>query len=215
MVETAKEQLLYPVGVDDLFITMMTKVDTVNSEPEYDIKIWRLPNIVKMDIKGNGTTKDKWASNKLFKRVSRQTQHELSLDHVSFPVELWDKMNDKTSKKGVAFTTTEVKEMPFFGLGFIGPLSDGHNSAVWYPRVQVSNAEEHSYETTEEEIEIKDISCSMMATGLLLNNVLYSDFNSARETATDLDVTTFMKQVIFDESQLETITDSVDLKKGG
>lgn len=200
-----EKQLLYPIGIDDLFIVMMTEAETPMSKPTYDTEIWRLPNVVKIGIKGNGSTKEKYASNKIFTRVSRETQHELSLDHVAFPVELWDKMKGIVSKKGVAFTTTEVKEMPYFALGAIGPLSNGESSAFWYPRVQLSNVTEEEYETIGEEIEVKDISCSMAATGLLTNNVLKADFNSARKTVDGLTVEQFMEQVLYDESQLDEI----------
>lgn len=199
------EQLLYPVGIDDLFIVMYEQPGTVTEFPVFSEKIWRLPNVVKLGIKGNGSTSEKYASNKMFTRVSRETKHELSLDHVSFPVELWDEMNGLTSTEGVTFTKTEVKEMPFFALGAIGPLSNGESSAFWYPRVQLSNTTEHEYETTEEEIEVKDISCAMNATGLLTNNVLKADFNSARDSVKKFTVESFMQQVIYDEGQLEEI----------
>ena len=85
----------------------------------------RLPNIVKLGIKGNGSTKDKWASNKLFARVSRETQHELTLDHVAIPIAIWDKMKGAVSKNGVSFSKSTPKEMPYFAVGAIGPLSNG------------------------------------------------------------------------------------------
>lgn len=197
-----QKQLIYPIGIDDLFIAMMTQIDTVSSEPVYDAEIWQLPNVVKLGIKGNGSTKDKYASNKLFARVSRETQHELSLDHVAFPIELWDLMQDKKSINGVAFSKTAPKEMPFFALGAIGPLSNGEKSAFWYPKVQLSNATEHSFETIEEEMEVKDISCTMTAVGLLVNGVIKADFNSVRTSVADLTVEKFMSEVIFDEKQV-------------
>ncbi|HAP3666430.1 TPA: phage tail protein [Enterococcus faecalis] len=203
-IENKDKQLLYPIGVDDLFIAMWTQPETVTSAPVFDTEIWRLPNIVKLGIKGNGTTKEKWASNKLFTRVSRETQHELSLTHVSFPVALWDQMKGMASKNGVAFSKSTPKEMPYFALGAIGPLSNGEKSAFWYPKVQISIATEHELETTTEDIDVKDISLTMTATGLLMNDVIKSDYNSVRSTVTDMTVEKFMSEVIYDEAQLET-----------
>ena len=74
-ISTKDKQLLYPIGIDDLFIVMWTQSETVSSGPTFDSEIWRLPNIVKLGIKGNGSTKDKWASNKLFARVSRDSMN--------------------------------------------------------------------------------------------------------------------------------------------
>ncbi|EJE4048093.1 phage tail protein [Enterococcus faecalis] len=201
-IENKDKQLLYPIGIDDLFIVMWTQPETVGTAPVFDKEIWRLPNIVKLGIKGNGSTKDKWASNKLFARVSRETQHELSLDHVAIPVAIWDQMKGAVSKNGVSFSKSTPKEMPYFAIGAIGPLSNGEKSAFWYPKVQLAIAEEHEYETTTEEMEIKDISCTMTATSLLVNDVIKSDYNSVRSSVTDMTVEKFMTEVIYDESQV-------------
>lgn len=201
-IENKDKQLLYPIGIDDLFIVMWTQPETVGTAPVFDKEIWRLPNIVKLGIKGNGSTKDKWASNKLFARVSRETQHELSLDHVAIPVAIWDQMKGAVSKNGVSFSKSTPKEMPYFAIGAIGPLSNGEKSAFWYPKVQLVIAEEHEYETTTEEMEIKDISCTMTATSLLVNDVIKSDYNSVRSSVTDMTVEKFMAEVIYDESQV-------------
>lgn len=201
-IENKDKQLLYPIGIDDLFIVMWTQPETVGAAPVFDKEIWRLPNIVKLGIKGNGSTKDKWASNKLFARVSRETQHELSLDHVAIPVAIWDQMKGAVSKNGVSFSKSTPKEMPYFAIGAIGPLSNGEKSAFWYPKVQLAISEEHEYETTTEEMEIKDISCTMTATSLLVNDVIKSDYNSVRSSVTDMTVEKFMTEVIYDESQV-------------
>lgn len=51
---------------------------------------------------------------------------------------------------------------------------------------------------------MKDISLTMTATGLLMNDVIKSDYNSVRSTVTDMTVEKFMSEVIYDEAQLET-----------
>ncbi|HBI1599078.1 TPA: phage tail protein, partial [Enterococcus faecalis] len=50
---------------------------------------------------------------------------------------------------------------------------------------------------------IKDISCTMTATSLLVNDVIKSDYNSVRSSVTNMTVEKFMSKVIYDESQLE------------
>ena len=51
-------------------------------------------------------------------------------------------------------------------------------------------------------MEIKDISCTMTATSLLVNDVIKSDYNSVRSSVTDMTVEKFMAEVIYDESQV-------------
>ena len=64
-------------------------------------------------------------------RVSRETQHELTLDHVAIPIAIWDKMKGAVSKNGVSFQNQHLKEMPYFAVGAIGPLSNGEKSAAF------------------------------------------------------------------------------------
>ncbi|MBC1983011.1 major tail protein [Listeria booriae] len=206
MPENEKEkQLIYPVGVDDLLICMMVEQDSSTGVPTYEPEIWQLPVIVKLGIKGNGTVKAKYASNKMFARVGRQTGHELSLDYVAIPVALFDKMSGVTHKEGVSFATTDVKEMPYFALGYIGPMSDGSKGCTWYPRVQLTNAEEIELETTTEEIEIKDLKLTMDASGLRNNNVLYSQFNPLRNSVENLTFEKFISEVVYDEKVVDKL----------
>ncbi|MBF2512808.1 phage tail protein [Listeria marthii] len=204
--EEKQDQMIYPVGVDDLLICMMVEQDSSTSSPKYDLKVWRLPVVVKLGIKGNGSVKAKYASNKMFARVGRQTEHELSLDYVAIPVALFDVMQGITHNEGVSFSTTNVKEMPTFALGFIGPLSDGSQGCTWYPRVQLSNAEELEFETTSEEIEIKDLKLTMTASGLRNNSVLYSQFNPLRDSIKNLTLEKYISTVVYDEEVVEELT---------
>ncbi|EHP6530328.1 phage tail protein [Listeria monocytogenes] len=204
--EEKQNQLIYPVGVDDLLICMMVEQDTSTGAPTYATKVWRVPVVVKLGVKGNGTVKAKYASNKMFARMGRQTEHELSLDYVSLPIALFDDMQGLTHDEGVSFSTTNVKEMPTFALGYIGPLSDGSQGCTWYPRVQLSNAEELEFETTSEEIEIKDLKLTMTASGLRNNAVLYSQFNPLRESVKNLTLEKFISTVVYDEKVIEELT---------
>ncbi|EIN8848589.1 phage tail protein [Listeria monocytogenes] len=204
--EEKQNQLIYPVGVDDLLICMMVEQDSSTGAPKYATKVWRVPVVVKLGVKGNGTVKAKYASNKMFARMGRQTEHELSLDYVSLPIALFDEMQGLTHDEGVSFSTTNVKEMPTFALGYIGPLSDGSQGCTWYPRVQLSNAEELEFETTSEEIEIKDLKLTMTASGLRNNAVLYSQFNPLRESVKNLTLEKFISTVVYDEKVIEELT---------
>ncbi|EBF5125625.1 phage tail protein [Listeria monocytogenes] len=200
-----EEQLIYPVGIDDLLVCMMTTQDSSTTEPVYETTIYRVPVIVKLGVKGNGTTKSKYASNKMFARVGRQTEHELSLDYVALPVDLFDKMRGLTHDEGVSFSKTTVQEMPVFALGYIGPMSDGSKGCTWYPHVQLSNAEELEFETTTDEIDFKDYKLTMTASGLRFNEVLYSQFNPLRESVDKLTFDKFITKVVYDENVIDSL----------
>ena len=92
--------------------------------------------------------------------------------------------------------------MPYFAVGAIGPLSNGEK-VLLVSKVQLAIAEEHEFETATEDMDIKDISCTMTATSLLVNDVIKSDYNSVRSSVTNMTVEKFMSKVIYDESQLE------------
>lgn len=207
MAETAKsKQLLYPVGVESLFIAFMTEgKDTRDAIPTYEPEIYVLDNIVTIGIAGNPTTVTKWASNKMFVNASKNTMYNLNLAHVALPQEVKDKMDGLVPVKGVAFNTGKVKEYPMFALGIIAPLSDGSKIARWYPRVQKTLTEE-TFQTVTEESEVVDQNAVYQATPLLYNEVTEADFSEVRDSATGITAKQFMEQVIADESQLELLT---------
>lgn len=203
--EKAK-QMLYPVGVEDLFIAIMTGgKDSPSELPTYDTEIYQLPTIETIGIQGNQTTATKWASNKLFVNVTKNSTFTLTLDHTSLPVEVMDKIHGLIAEKGIVFETADPIEYPYFALGFIAPLSDGESKiARWYPKVQVTPPQE-SFTTNTEETTIPTQQLVMTASPLLFNNVTKVDFNSARDGATGITAEDFMKQVVCDKSQLETL----------
>jgi phi13 family phage major tail protein len=201
---TKAKEMLYPVGVENLFIAFMTGgKDTQNAIPTFD-SIYSLPTIETIGIAGNPTTATKWASNKLFVNATKNSTFTLTLDHTALPVEVTDKMNAYIAEKGIVFDKSNVKEYPFFAIGFIAPLNDGSKIARWYPRVQITPPQE-SFKTGTEESTIPTQQLVMTASPLLFNNVTKSDFNSARDSATGITAEDFMQQVICDESQLASI----------
>lgn len=202
---TKAKELLYPVGIESLYLAMMTGgKDTRDAIPGYDVEIYQLDNIVTLGIAGNPTTVVKWASNKMFVNASKNSKFTLNLAHVALPQEVKDKIDGIVAEKGVSFGTSKVKEYPMFALGFIAPLSDGSKVARWYPRVQKTLTEE-SFETIGEEAEVKDQSAVYEATPLLYNDVTVADFSEVRDSALGITAEEFMKQVIADESQLSLL----------
>ena len=202
MAGEAAKQTLYEVGVDDLFIALMTGgKDDSTKIPTYEA-IERFPVIETLGIQGNQTTATKWASNKLFANIVKNSTFTLTLDHPALSVEMMDKLQGYMAKKGIVFDTSNPKEYPYFALGFIAPLSDGVNKiARWYPKVQLVPAEE-SFTTGTEETTIPTKQLTLTASPLSFNNVTKVDFNSARASAAGVTVDAFMKQVVCDESEL-------------
>lgn len=207
MSTTPSQQPLYEVGVEDLFIAMMVGgKDTSIAIPTYDA-LEHYPIIETIGIQGNQTTATKWASNKLFANVVKNSTYTLTLDHPALPVALADQLMGYIADKGIVFDTSNPKEYPYFAVGFIAPLSDGVSKiARWYPKVQLVPAQE-SYTTGTEETTIPTKQLTMTASPLAFNNVTKVDFNSARDSATGITAEKFMAQVICDESQL-TLLDS-------
>ncbi|WLR54286.1 phage tail protein [Mesobacillus subterraneus] len=202
---TKAKEMLYPVGVENLYIAMMTGgKDTADVVPTYDPEIYSLPTIETIGIQGNPTTATKWASNKLFVNATKNSTFALTLDHTALPVEVMDKIMGFLATKGIVFEKSDVKELPYFAVGFIAPLSSGDKIARWYPRVQVTPPQE-TYTTNTEESTIPTQQLVMTASPLLFNNVTKVDFNSARDGATGITAEDFMAQVVSDESQLETL----------
>lgn len=199
------KQPLYEVGVDDLYIAMMVGgKDTPAAIPTYD-EIEHYSVIETIGIQGNQTTATKWASNKLFVSVVKNSTFTLTLDHPALPIEVMDKLLGYIAEKGIVFDTSNPKEYPYFAVGFIAPLSDGVSKiARWYLKVQVVPAQE-SYTTGTEETTIPTKQLTMTASPLVFNNVTKVDFNSARDSALGITAEQFMAQIVCDQSQLATL----------
>jgi len=206
--------VFYFEGLDDILIAMMTKKDTVSTAPQYG-EIVRLPIATKLKVKGNGSELEKWASSKMFRRVSRETKHELGLDHVGIPIELMDQIKGLIAKNGVTFGKNNARELPYFAFGFIGNVEGGGKKAVWYPKTQLSIVVDEEYATAEEETKIDDVTANLVATGLLNNGVMYSSFDSNRDSALGVSVDKFISEPIFDETQWAEIVAAQSGGTGG
>lgn len=202
---TPAKQPLYEVGIDDLFIAMMVGGKDTSAEiPTYeDIEHYAV--IETLGIQGNQTSAVKWASNKLFANVTKNSTYTLTLDHPALPTEIKDKIMGIIAEKGIVFNTSNPKEYPCFALGFIAPLSDGVSKiARWYPKVQIVPGQE-TFTTGTEETTIPTKQFTMTATPLVFNSVTEVDFNSARDSASGVTAEQFMQQVVCDKSQLATL----------
>lgn len=206
--------VFYFEGLDDILIAMMTKKDTVSTAPQYG-EIVRLPIATKLKVKGNGSELEKWASSKMFRRVSRETKHELGLDHVGIPIELMDQIKGLIAKNGVTFGKNNARELPYFAFGFIGNVEGGGKKVVWYPKTQLSIVVDEEYATAEEDTKIDDVTANLVATGLLNNGVMYSSYDSNRDSALGVSVDKFIKQPVYDETQWDEIVASDTGGTGG
>lgn len=200
----AKTDVLYFDGLDDILIAMMTTPDNVGVEPVYS-EIVRLPIATKLGIKGNGSTLEKWASSKMFRMVSRETKHEIALDHVGIPIEVMDELKGLVAVNAATFATTQSREYPFFAFGFIGNMEGGGKKAVWYPKTQLSNVIDEEYETAEEETKINDVTANLVSVGLKNNGVIYSSFDSNRAGGSIELFEKFIKQPVYSETQWTTL----------
>ncbi|MCT1193906.1 major tail protein [Lactococcus lactis] len=206
--------VFYFEGLDDILIAMMTKKDTVSTAPQYG-EIVRLPIATKLKVKGNGSELEKWASSKMFRRVSRETKHELGLDHVGIPIELMDQIKGLIAKNGVTFGKNNARELPYFAFGFIGNVEGGGKKVVWYPKTQLSIVVDEEYATVEEDTKIDDVTANLVATGLLNNGVMYSSYDSNRDSSLGVSVDKFIKQPVYDETQWDEIVASDTGGTGG
>ena len=199
-----KTDVFYFEGIDDILIAMMVEKDTVDAPPTYG-EIVRLPIATKLAIKGNGSALEKWASSKMFRRVSRETKHEIGLDHVGIPIAVMDELKGLVAESGVTFGKNTAREYPYFAFGFIGNIEGGAKKAVWYPNTQLSNVIDEEYATAEDETKIDDVTANFVAIGLKHNNVMYSSFDSNREGGSLELFEKFIAQPVYDETQWKTL----------
>lgn len=204
-----KTDVFYFEGIDDILIAMMVEEDAVDAPPTYG-EIVRLPIATKLAIKGNGSALEKWASSKMFRRVSRETKHEIGLDHVGIPIAVMDELKGLVAESGVTFGKNTAREYPYFAFGFIGNIEGGAKKAVWYPNTQLSNVIDEEYATAEDETKIDDVTANFVAIGLKYNNVMYSSFDSNREGGSLELFEKFIAQPVYDETQWKTLATATE-----
>lgn len=214
MSNLGKQDVFYFEGLDDILIAMMKTPDAIDSPPTYDA-LTRLPIATKLAVKGNGSELEKWASSKMFRRVSRETKHELGLDHVGIPIAVLDELKGLVATHGVTFGKNTAREFPYFAFGFIGNIEGGGKKVVWYSKVQLSNVIDEEYKTAEEEIEINDVTANLVAVGLNYNGVMYASFDTNRDSAKDGDFDKFIAQPVYSEEQWNDLVEATPTTRGG
>lgn len=201
--------LQYPVGIEDLvicFIDSEDGQDKLEVLPTYEEDVYSQTNITTVGIAGNNSKFEKWASNQLVISITRNTKYTLTFDLAGLSIMILDRMKAIKREKGIHFETSDVKNFPKFAIGLVCPLNDGSKIARWYPRCQLTPADE-TYQTLTEEMDIPDQQHVIEALPLLSNKNTKVDFWDADETnkAAGITIEQFMQQVIYDESQLETL----------
>jgi len=210
MADAAKsEDVKLVLGVDDAFVAMKTARETTASDPTYDTKIWRLPTVKKVGLKGNGKSTDVYASSRLFRRISQETSIEVTVSHLGFPAELIDLMRGEVAKNGVTFSKATARALPEFAFGFIGDKEDGQKDGIWLPSVSMDPATAEDWETAEAEFKEAELDMTLNAGGLINSQIYSARYESMRESAADFSIEDFFKQVIFSEESLATAVSAV------
>ena len=136
----------------------------------------------------------------MFRRVSRETKHEIGLDHVGIPIEVMDELKGLIAQAGVTFGKIRRVNFLISPLDLLETLKMG-KKVVWYPKTQLSNVIDEEYTTAEDETKIDDVTANFVSVGLKHNNVMYSSFDSNRSSAKSGDFEKFIAQPIYDEEQ--------------
>lgn len=198
-----KKDIQYSVGIEDLFLCFMTD-EPSDALPTFEPEVYRQTNITDLTITTTTTSVKKYASNKLIINISKNTNYGLAFNLAGLDRLIKDKMFGKTRKKGIAFDKAIVQENVKLAVGVIFPLNDGTKVARWYPRCTVAAGEE-SWQTQNEELVINDQAYTITADPLLFNDVTYVELDTGSADAAGVSVEDFLKQVVCDEGQIETL----------
>lgn len=198
-----KKDIQYSVGIEDLYLCFMTE-ETADGLPAYDDIVYRQSNITDLTISTTSSNVKKYASNKLIINITKNTAYGLAFNLAGLDREVKDKLLGKTRTKGISFDKAEIKENVKFAVGVVFPLSDGSKLARWYPCCTITPGDE-SWQTQGEEMTVNDIPYTITADPLLYNNVTMVEFDCGAADAAGITIEDFMAQVVYDESQIETL----------
>lgn len=212
MVTTQKE-IQYAIGIEDLYICMLNGSQSVETLPTYEPNIYKQTNISDLTISANPSKFEKWASNKKIINIVKNSSYGLAFNLAGINNEVRDDILGKTSTKGISFETSDAKEFPTFAVGVVCPMNDGTKVARWYPGCSTEPAQE-SWKTQNQEMTVDDVAYTITANPLLFNNVTYVELDTGRANAAGVTVEDFMKQVVVDQSQLDTLFPAVTPPEG-
>ncbi|MCV9884700.1 major tail protein [Metabacillus halosaccharovorans] len=199
-----RKEIQYSVGIEDLYICMMSGTESPDAIPTYDSIIYQQTNISDLTISTTSTNFTKWASNKKIINITKNTAFGLAFNLAGLNREVKDKIFGKVRTRGISFEKAIVKEYPKFAVGVVFPLNDGTKLARWYPGCSVSPVEE-SWATQNEEMTVNDIAYTITANPLLFNDVTQMELDTGALEAAGITVADFLAQVVCDESQIETL----------
>ncbi len=198
-----KEPIQYTVGIEDLFICFEASKDPSTNEPTYEPDVYQQTNITDVTFTPNTSTFSKWASNKKIINIVKTGSYGLGFNLAGLSRIVRDKMFGNEVNRGVAFEKATPKEYPKFAIGIVAPLSDGNKLLRWYPGCSITPSEK-TLATITEEMTVNDVAYSITADALLFNDITVVELDTGREGA-NITATQFMNQVVYDESQLETL----------
>lgn len=207
-----KEKDAYLVTIGDILFAMKTTKETTNTLPEYAEEVYRRTIGKKIEVKGNGKTTPIFASGVQIGTVAMENSEEISMDHVGIATYILDQLSGVIAENGISFGFADAGELVEFAFGFIAQKSDGIQDAMWFPSVTLDPATALSYETSEDEFKEQDVSMSLIASGLRNaiktgdnagKHVIYTKYSNQRDTT--LTIEDFVKQVVYDESQITTL----------
>lgn len=199
-----QKDIIYTVGIDDLFTCFQTVEGNSTTAPEYEEDVYRQSNITDLTISQTVAQVQKWASNKKIINIARNTSYGLAFNLAGLDREIRDKMLGIVRNRGFAFNKANPKSLSKFAIGVVFPQSDGSFLLRWYPNCSVQPSDQ-SYQTQGEEMVINDTAYQITADPLPHNNITYVELDTGAEDAPEISVEDFMKQVIFDESQIDTL----------
>lgn len=206
-----KEKDAYLLTLSDIFFAPITTPGTATTAPEYDTNIYRKQIGKKVEVKGNGKATEIYASGVKVATVNQETNIETTMDYIGLATYVLDLISGAKATNGVSFASSDAGVATEFGFGFTARKSDGVMDGYWFPRTTLAPATELSYETSEDEFKEQDVSMTLQSTGLLNpasdgRHIIFAKYSNQRETTLTLD--DFMKQVVYDESQLATLVGS-------
>ena len=191
----------YFLTIKELYVVFMNTPENGTTDPVYDETIFKQANITELGLKPDVKSLVKYASGQQIINAYKVTTWELAFKLAYLHSKVRDKMFNKKIKNGVSYGTADVVEPTYFAIGIRAPRNDGTEVAMWYPKCSIAPAEE-TYQTSNDDMKLDDVSYTITANPLNTNNRTYFDFDSAREEATGVTVDKFMEKVIVSDAMI-------------
>lgn len=198
------QEIQYTVGIEDLFICFQENGGSSTTEPAFEEDVYQQTNITDVTISTTQSTFSKWASNKKIINLTKNSSFGLAFNLTGLNRIVKDKMFGRERNRGFAFSNSKAMEYPKFAVGLVLPQSDGTKLLRWYPNCTITPVDE-SYATQTDETTINDTSYTITADPLLFNDNTMAELDTGATGAQEITTAVFMEQVIYDESQIDTL----------